>query len=68
MSGFVELQEGFSVRPEEIVVVKQSELELDRCTVFLKGQSALDGFVIDRDREEVLEILEAAAAKTSALD
>lgn len=56
----IALTDDLAVRPDIIVAVKRSALEPDRCTVFLAGQSAQDGFVIERDADELIEEISEA--------
>lgn len=55
---FVELVEGFWVAPESVTVVKK--IDDDRCSLWVRGQSAMDGFVLDYPAEEVVEALHDA--------
>lgn len=60
MSEFIQLGEDLFVMPSQVSAVKRSSLQEDHCTVFLKGQSAQDGFVVDEKAEDIVEEIEAA--------
>lgn len=54
----VEIYDGFFVNPWKVTAVKAPEK--DKCVLYVSGQSALDGFVIDRAALEVAtDIVEA---------
>ncbi len=54
----IEIYEGFFVNPWKVTVVKAAEK--DKCVLYVSGQSALDGFVVDRAALEVAtDIVEA---------
>jgi hypothetical protein len=48
------------VIPHCVAAVKRSGLEDDACTIFIKGQSALDGFLVKMSAEDVVDELEDA--------
>lgn len=52
----IEIADGFAVRPKSVAVLKRGEE--GQCVVFTEGQSATEGFVVDRDFEDVLAELE----------
>jgi hypothetical protein len=47
----IEIDDGFFVDPYSVTVVKAGGKK--RCVIFVTGQSALDGFVINRPALEV---------------
>ena len=42
----IEIYDGFFVDPWKVTVIKRAEK--DKCVLYVNGQSALDGFVVDR--------------------
>lgn len=58
MSELIELVEGFFVDPEMVTVVKAAGD--NKCTLWVTGQGALDGFVLDYPASEVVEHLNDA--------
>ncbi len=60
MTELIELGDGLFVLPHAVAAVKRSALNEEHCTVFLKGQSSQDGFLVERDADEVVEMLNAA--------
>lgn len=63
MSELIEIADGLYVQPRKVVAIKRSELDEEHCTVFLGGQSALDGFAVERDAEELAEEINAALSR-----
>jgi hypothetical protein len=55
---FLQLDENLFVLPSEVAAVKRSSLEDEKCVVYLKGHSALEGFVVDMDAESCIEEIE----------
>lgn len=54
----IEIYDGFFVNPWKVTVVKAAGE--DKCVLYVSGQSALDGFVVDRPALEVAtDIVEA---------
>jgi hypothetical protein len=54
----IEIYDGFFVNPWKVTVIKTAGK--DKCVLYVSGQSALDGFVVDRDALEVAtDIVEA---------
>lgn len=54
----IEIYDGFFVDPWKVTVIKRAEK--DKCVLYVNGQSALDGFVVDRAALEVAtDIVEA---------
>lgn len=54
----IEIYDGFFVNPWKVTVVKATEE--DKCVLYVSGQSALDGFVVNRPALEVAtDIVEA---------
>jgi hypothetical protein len=54
----IEIDDGFYVNPFEVSAIKTAGK--DKCVLYLSGQSALEGFVIERDAlEAATDILEA---------
>lgn len=51
----IAVTDDLSVCPESVVAIKRSDLDADHCTIFLAGQSSQDGFVVERDADELLE-------------
>lgn len=51
----IELVDGFWVVPENVTVIKK--IDEDKCALWVVGQSAMDGFVLDYPAEEVVEAL-----------
>lgn len=51
----IELLDGFWVVPANVTVIKR--IDEERCALWVVGQSAMDGFVIDYPAEEVVEAL-----------
>jgi hypothetical protein len=60
MREFLQLDDDLFVIPHCVAAVKRSGLEDDACTVFIKGQSALDGFLVKMKAEDVVGELEDA--------
>ena len=61
---FLQLDDDLFVIPHCVAAVKRSGLEDETCTVFIKGQSALDGFLVKMKAEDVVrEIEESLAAE-----
>lgn len=59
----LEIADGLCVQPRKVVAIKRSELEDEKCTVFLAGQSAVDGgFLVDREYEDVRDEVNSALA------
>lgn len=56
----IEIDDGLWIDPKSVTAVKTSPLEPDRCTVFLSGQSSQDGFVVQRDADELAEEINSA--------
>ena len=57
---FIEIDDGYFVKAEAVVVVKR--ISKNRCALWVRGQSAQDGFVVERNAEELLEeIVEACS-------
>lgn len=54
----IELVDGFWVAPANVTVVKR--IDEERCALWVVGQSAMDGFVLDYPAEEVVEALQDA--------
>lgn len=50
----IELVEGFWVVPEDIKVVKR--ISDDKCALWVTGQSAMDGFVLDYSAEDIVDL------------
>lgn len=59
---FLQISDDLFVMPGAVAAVKRSSLEDEHCTIFLKGQSSQDGFVVDMTAEEVVKELEEALA------
>lgn len=53
----IEIADGFAVRPKSVAVLKRGDA--GQCVLFTEGQSALEGFVVDREFEDVLEEINA---------
>jgi hypothetical protein len=51
----IEIVDGLFIAPEHVIAVKAAGDGEKRCTIYLSGQSALDGFVVDYDAEDVAE-------------
>lgn len=51
----IELVDGFWVVPENVTVIKK--IDEEKCALWVVGQSAMDGFVLDYPAEEVVEAL-----------
>ena len=49
----IELVEGFFVDPHAVTVIKA--ISKSKCALWVTGQSALDGFVLDYPADEVAE-------------
>jgi hypothetical protein len=60
MREFLQLDDDLFVIPHCVAAVKRSGLEDDACTIFIKGQSALDGFLVKMSAEDVVDELEDA--------
>jgi hypothetical protein len=58
MREFLQLDDNLFVLPSEVAAVKRSGINEDSCVVFLKGQSALEGFVVNSSAEDVVSDLE----------
>jgi hypothetical protein len=54
----IELDDGFAVCPRAIAVLKRGDD--GQTLLFTQGQSALEGFVVDREYDEVLEEVKQA--------
>jgi hypothetical protein len=59
---FLQLDENLFVIPHAVAAVKRSSLEDEACTIFLKGQSSQDGFVVQAKAEAIVEDIEEALA------
>ncbi len=57
----IELVEGFWCDPWEVTVVKA--INKKSCALWVSGQSAMDGFVLDYPAEEVVEAIDDARAE-----
>ena len=51
----IEITDGLFIAPEHVIAVKAASDGEQRCTIYLSGQSALDGFVVDYYADEVAE-------------
>lgn len=51
----IELVEGFWVDADDIKVIKR--IDDNKCAIWVTGQSATDGFVLDYPAESILETL-----------
>ena len=60
---FLQLDDDLFVIPHCVAAVKRSGLEDETCTVFIKGQSALDGFLVKMKAEDVVKELEESLAE-----
>ena len=60
---FLQLDDDLFVIPHCVAAVKRSGLEEDSCTIFIKGQSALDGFLVKMSAEDVVKELEESLAE-----
>ena len=60
---FLQLDDDLFVIPHCVAAVKRSGLEEDSCTIFIKGQSALDGFLVKMSAEDVVKDLEESLAE-----
>jgi hypothetical protein len=60
---FLQLDDDLFVIPHCVAAVKRSGLEDEACTVFIKGQSALDGFLVKMKAEDVVKELEESLAE-----
>lgn len=63
MNEFLQLDDDLFVMPHAVAMVKRSSIDAESCTVFLKGQSSQDGFVVKMTAEEVVEELEASLSE-----
>jgi hypothetical protein len=54
----IELVDGFWINPAKVTVIKANGK--DSCTLWVRGQSAMDGFVLDYSADEVVELLHDA--------
>jgi hypothetical protein len=54
----IELVDGFWINPAKVTVIKANGK--DSCTLWVRGQSAMDGFVLDYSAEDVVELLHDA--------
>lgn len=54
----IELVEGFWVNPDKVTVIKA--ISDESCALWVKGQGAMDGFVLEYAAEEVVELLHDA--------
>jgi hypothetical protein len=54
----IEIQPDFFVQPCHIVAVKK--IDNDKCTVYLTGQSALEGFTVERSAVELADEVDEA--------
>jgi hypothetical protein len=54
----IELVDGFWINPAKVTVIKANGK--DSCTLWVRGQSAMDGFVLDYPADEVVELLHDA--------
>lgn len=57
----IEISDGLFIQPGKVIAVKAHGEDAESCTVFMSGQSAVDGgFLIDRDFDEVVEDIQDA--------
>lgn len=63
MSEFLQISEDLFIMPRHVAAVKRSSLQDDHCTIFMKGQSAQDGFVVDQKAEDVVEEIETSLSE-----
>ncbi len=54
----IELVEGFWINPDKVTVIKA--INDERCALWVKGQGAMDGFILEYAAEEVVELLHDA--------
>ena len=55
---FVEIDDGYFVNAEAVTVVKA--INDKRCSLWVRGQSSMDGFVVERNARELLDEIIAA--------
>jgi hypothetical protein len=55
MGLMIELTEGFWVSAEDIKVIKR--IDDKRCALWVSGQSAIEGFVLECAAEDILRLL-----------
>jgi hypothetical protein len=63
---FVEVVEGHWIVAEEVISVKR--ITSKKCSVWLRGQGAEQGFVVDMKAEEFLELICSACAEEPEVD
>lgn len=54
----IELVDGFWLNPDKVTVVKS--ISAKKCSLWVKGQGAMDGFVLDYPAEEIIDLLHDA--------
>lgn len=59
MNKFLQLSDDLFVMPSAVAAVKRG-MDDEHCVIFLKGQSALEGFVIEMKAEDCVEELESS--------
>jgi hypothetical protein len=55
MSLLIELEDGTWIQPRRVTAVRQSSLDKKKCVVFVSGQSATEGFLIDESVDDVVD-------------
>lgn len=61
----VEIADGLCVQPKSVAAIKRGTLadEDESCTVLLRGQSALEGLVVEKSYEDVMDEINDAIAR-----
>jgi len=58
---FVEIDEDYFIVAESVIAVKG--ISKKKCALFLRGQSAMDGFVVEKGARELVEVIIDACAE-----
>ncbi len=56
---FLQVDENLFIMCRHVAAVKRSTIDEESCTIFMKGQSSQDGFVVKRKAEDVCADIEA---------
>lgn len=63
MTKLIQISDDLWIQPRKVIAIKRSGVDDDQSTVFMSGQSAVDGgFVVDREMWELAEDVNRALA------
>jgi hypothetical protein len=55
---FLQVDDNLFINCRHVAAVKRSSLEDESCTIFMKGQSSQDGFVVKQKAEDICALIE----------